>query len=392
VLLRVLAEFGGSARPVDVYPRVTAAFPEITASDLGELLTDGKTNRWTNRIQWARQDLAELGLVDTSERGVWKLSEDGKRLAAANPSRIDRPPRKRLPKPHPPPGPVDVPGAPRPTILKPSLEALVEELSAAASDSRGPERLELALAEAFRHLGFEAERIGGAGRTDVLLNASLGLHRYRVVIDAKSTNRTRVSDAQVDWLSIRTHRERERADYAAVIGPEFAGGNLTDRAREFDVALLSVPDLLQVIELHAMAPFTLVELRTLFDAKADIRASLASLRAAANARARRMLLPRRLLGFIDNFNQVQPDLILAKPETLLALVIQDKELLGTTLDDVRRALSLLETLGVLAAQNGDGYVSQTSLAGAEAFLNAVSAKLQVHATASVQLSSPTALA
>jgi hypothetical protein len=248
---------------------------------------------------------------------------------------------------------------------------LIAELREAAADSRGPERLEQALTKAFSHLGFEAQRFGGAGRTDVLVNAPLGLHRYRVVVDAKSTNRPRVSDAQVDWLSIRGHREQERADYAAVVGPEFAAGNLTQRAREFDVAILTIEDLVQVLDLHTAAPLTLVELRPLFDGSKDVRTTLSALRAAAGERARRMLLPRRLLTFIDNFNRAQPDMVLAKPETLLALVINDKELLGTTLDDVRRALALLETLGVLSSQNGDGYVSQTSLGGADAFLGMI---------------------
>ena len=55
-LLEVLIELGGQGRPREVYPLVTRRFPEIREEDLLERTPSG-INRWTNRIQWARQNL-----------------------------------------------------------------------------------------------------------------------------------------------------------------------------------------------------------------------------------------------------------------------------------------------------------------------------------------------
>jgi hypothetical protein len=336
----VLGELDVPTRARDVYPLVTRAFPEITPQELAELLPDGKTNKWINRIQWAHSDLAKRGLLDGSEHGVRAIAAE---LAGEGDSGTQEP-------------------KVQPVVPPKEVGALIEELRETAADSQAPERFEWAATKAFQSLGFEAERIGGAGRTDVLLNAPLGLYRYRVVVDAKSTNKTRVADAQVDWLSIKAHRQQEHADHASVLGTSFAGGHLADRAREFDVALLTVDGLAQVLQLHEAGPLTLVELRPLFEGTAESRAVLAQLRAAASDRRRRALL-WRLLTLVDSFNRAQPDIVLAKPEALFASVIADRELLGTTLDDIRRALALLETVGILASVGGEGYVSQTSLAG-----------------------------
>jgi hypothetical protein len=60
------------------------------------------------------------------------------------------------------------------------------------------------------------------------------------------------------------------------------------------------------------------------------------------------------------------------PDSPLASILSERnpDLLGTTLDDVRRTLSLLETAGVVTAATGDGYVSETSTAGAQQLLAA----------------------
>lgn len=80
-LLQALLELGGRARPADTYPRITEAFPDIRPEELTSVLSDGRTNRWHNRIHWARMDLAALGILDASERGIWTLTPGGQALA-----------------------------------------------------------------------------------------------------------------------------------------------------------------------------------------------------------------------------------------------------------------------------------------------------------------------
>jgi hypothetical protein len=126
-----------------------------------------------------------------------------------------------------------------------------------------------------------------------------------------------VTDGQVDWLSIRAHREREHADYACLVGPEFAGGQLTSRAMEFEVTLLTVDELAQIVELHAEMPLTLTELRPLFAAVPSARPSSPAPR--RNARAPPPSALDRPPAVAHR--QLQPraaDFVLAKPDTLLA--------------------------------------------------------------------------
>ena len=244
ILLKALFELGGRARPRDVYPRVTAAFPDITPEDLLVVFADGRTNRWRNRIQWARQDLVLANVIDRSERGWWKLTQHGATLAERGASPGDLAPATpppRGPKPSADDGntgdDVTSAGADAPLameVVASEPERLQQELAEAAADSQDPERLERAVGSALAFLGYEVEVIGGSGRTDVLAVAPLGINRYTVVVDAKSSSRGRVSDAQIDWLSIRSHKTAERADFSCVVGPDFASGQLRKRAIEFD--------------------------------------------------------------------------------------------------------------------------------------------------------------
>ncbi|MCA9295447.1 MAG: restriction endonuclease [Phycisphaerales bacterium] len=80
-LLAELLKAGGSSSPGDMYTRVAARFPDLTKDDLERELNSGN-NMFQNRVQWARQRLVEMGLIDPSIRGVWKLTDEG--IAAAN--------------------------------------------------------------------------------------------------------------------------------------------------------------------------------------------------------------------------------------------------------------------------------------------------------------------
>ena len=75
-LLSVINDAGGEARPRDIYPAVTARFPELTAEDLAGTLPSG-ANRWTNRIQWLRQKLVVRGEIAREPRGIWRITEKG---------------------------------------------------------------------------------------------------------------------------------------------------------------------------------------------------------------------------------------------------------------------------------------------------------------------------
>lgn len=429
-ILRVLDRLGGSSPPREVLPLVREEFPEITDEDL--TLTRKKGDSlWQNRVQWGRMHLVRVGYIDNSQRGIWTLTEAGREAAQrAHDGSFKMPPRPKNLKeaglakaaPDPPPSepgeqprlpdaadpvlppPVsgllavaeppaedfdagdadadadepsddeDAPDADAPAlaVVAPHPQRIADGLMLAAVDSGAPARLEAAVAEAMRFLGFEADHIGGSGRADVVAYAELGVDRYSIVLDAKSSGQGRVMEGQIDWVTIQEHQRHERADLSCVVGPAFAAGRLPERAGEYRTRLLTAEQLAQIVRLHAETPLNLSELRPLFSDAPELDAVIRDLRTAASERARRGRLLRRLLETIDNLNRAQPDAVLAKPDLLLgSMLAQPGEPKGTTRTEIEAALNLLEATGILRRSNGEGYVSQTTPAGAEQILSAL---------------------
>ena len=92
-LLEALVSLGGKGRPKDVYPLVTARFPQLTQEDLAATLKHGEV-KWINRIQWTRQSLITAGDMASPERGVWAITEQGrKRLKQRAQDRTESPAR-----------------------------------------------------------------------------------------------------------------------------------------------------------------------------------------------------------------------------------------------------------------------------------------------------------
>jgi restriction system protein len=75
-LLRAVRDLGGSARPQEVYERV-AAIVGLSPEKRAEQTPSG-VPRFENQIAWARFYLARDGLLDSSRRGVWSLTEKGR--------------------------------------------------------------------------------------------------------------------------------------------------------------------------------------------------------------------------------------------------------------------------------------------------------------------------
>lgn len=159
------------------------------------------------------------------------------------------------------------------TVMKelPSIvNSIIGRLQEAQFKSNSPTDFEEAIKDAFAFLGFEAELIGTPGNTDVLLTANIGKESFKVNVDGKTSKSGKIIDRQIDWLSLRDHKEKTGADFIMVVGPNFSGGNLEERAKEYKVSLLKTEELLKLIEAHAQFPFTLTELKDLFVGQGDI--------------------------------------------------------------------------------------------------------------------------
>lgn len=142
---------------------------------------------------------------------------------------------------------------------------LLDEVASSCTDSGDPDRFERAVTDAFAFLGFRAEWLGKSGRTDVLLDALLGkAETYRVIIDCKTSGSGSVSDQQVDWVTLGEHRQKHDADHVMVVAPNPSGSRLFDRARQHDVAVMSVDQLVGICRQHAHNPLSLDDYRDLF--------------------------------------------------------------------------------------------------------------------------------
>ena len=91
-LLRSIEAMGGEVKPLEVYPKVTAYFPQIAEDDLKETIAGG-INKWTNRIQWARQSLVLRGDLERYPRGIWRITVKGRERLRAEGSLPKEAPR-----------------------------------------------------------------------------------------------------------------------------------------------------------------------------------------------------------------------------------------------------------------------------------------------------------
>ena len=217
----------------------------------------------SNRRGW----LQSAGMLEATSDGLLRTTAAGRSLLA----------ELTLQEPQVSPAPavdlgevgeiVDVvpPAEERTTRPGEAVVAIAEELVAAATDSKDPDRFERAVRDAFTLLGFSAAWLGGSGRTDVLVDAPLGKEdSYRTIVDCKTSGAGTVTDQQVDWVTLREHKKKHSADYVALVGPNPKGTRLFERAETEGVTVIPVDELVALCHRHAKAPIGVDDYRSVF--------------------------------------------------------------------------------------------------------------------------------
>lgn len=69
--------------------RVLSAEFNLSDEDLSQMLPSGTQTVFANRVQWAGTYLSKAGLVEKPSRGVFSISEEGKKVLNSNPEKID---------------------------------------------------------------------------------------------------------------------------------------------------------------------------------------------------------------------------------------------------------------------------------------------------------------
>jgi predicted RNA-binding protein with PUA-like domain len=160
-------------------------------------------------------------------------------------------------------------------ISKPIVEVAVSptdqlcrDLKEAQFGTDQPDTYERLLAQAFQLLGFEAEHLGGPGNPDVVAVGRLGSDTFTAVIEGKTcTEGQSLGLGRVNYGSMSDHREEQTADYALLIAPAFSSGKLVDHAMKNRVGMLTTDALVSILKRHDQFPFSIAELRRLFERK-----------------------------------------------------------------------------------------------------------------------------
>ena len=162
-------------------------------------------------------------------------------------------------------------------------------LANALSEARNsPDRLEKAVCDAFRSLGFYVTPLGMRGEPDGVAAADLSAdeqgkpRNYKVSLEAKSkkTSGATVSAKDVGIAAVVQHRDKRECEHAIVIGPAFptsegdtsALGQQINTDREWSraagtaktITLITVDDLAQLVRLRPVKQIGLQKLRELF--------------------------------------------------------------------------------------------------------------------------------
>ena len=95
-LLRFCADGAEHGRH-DAIPVLAGEFA-LTESDLAELLPSGKQGKFVNRIAWAKSYLKQAALLETTARGIFRITERGRSVLADHPVRIDMKFLERFPE------------------------------------------------------------------------------------------------------------------------------------------------------------------------------------------------------------------------------------------------------------------------------------------------------
>ena len=155
-----------------------------------------------------------------------------------------------------------------------AADALIERLKT-TSNGKDPDAFEIACCDAFAHLGFRSQHIGGHRNPDGYADAILGPLGYRVMLESKtSTHPPSVRGEKgkphshggvifrPDVPEAAKFVEKFGADYAVLIGPDFENEIETlNEAKQHKVVIFTVNDLATLLHLGADA----LEIRAILD-------------------------------------------------------------------------------------------------------------------------------
>lgn len=121
------------------------------------------------------------------------------------------------------------------------------------------------IAAVFRYMGFDAIRIGGAGNTDIVVHWKDEEGKIvTAIVDGKSRTNGPVTHNDISDVALETHKEKNAADYVAIVGPGFNEGTIKDYARKKGFALVTDDELIDIAINATALGLSLTEIALLF--------------------------------------------------------------------------------------------------------------------------------
>jgi hypothetical protein len=279
--------------------------------------------------------------------------------------------------------PVEVPAVQTPTDLTPPqtagvVDRIVYAIKESATDSTHSDRFEQAVRDAFAFLGFEAEWLGGSGKTDVLLDAMLGkTDSYRVIVDCKTSASGAVSDQQVDWVTLTEHKTKHDAQYVVLVAPGPSGSRLFERAKQHNVTVMSADQLGGLCRQHAKTPLGLDDYRLLFTEGGSLDTQALDERAEDVRRV--IMLAAAVCAAIRDRSELFGRL---SARDLFLILAGQPVAEGTTEEELQALLDALASplFGVLHGSQNDGYRVTSSADVSKRRIDVVAQQLVVSLT------------
>lgn len=198
------------------------------------------------------------------------------------------------------------------------FEQLCERLEAASVDPTAEGKnsgfaFEEAIADIFSYMGFDTKHIGGSGDTDVVVRWTQGDENRTAIVDAKSRMNGLVSHTDISDVAIDTHKEKNHAEYAAIVGAEFSGKTLSDFAKKKGYALLTVRQLIEIAKNCVELGLSLPETAQMF----EVPNGMSDLEEILSARRRHLEITTKI---IEQFKREQDVLGDLSPRDLFLLL------------------------------------------------------------------------
>ena len=191
-------------------------------------------------------------------------------------------------------------------------------------------------------MGFYAERIGGSGDTDVVVKWKNDEKIVTAIVDAKSKTNGHVSHSDISDVAIDTHKDKNKADYVAIIGADFSGDTIRNHAKKKSYALIMVEQLVDVAHSSKELGLGLQDIALVFkvpNGASELNEIITSKRRELNI----------ISAVVSSFCKEQDELGGLSPRDLL-LLLRDTEISPSLMElkDVFEILSQNE-IGILQA-------------------------------------------